>query len=354
MKPNWEQNSVGVGVGVVPGIMKPFRPDVRKESHRARLAEALRSSAYIAEPKIDGNHYLLVGGRFLSTKMQVVGGRSTGLPVERTGSLPHLSRVFGGERWRNIVLDGEIYQSGWKASDIRTIMGCASEEAVRRQGGRGWLRYMVFDILRDPEGRWLFDTPWKTRRALLESLEEDLLLASSFIDVVPVIRKDKEAFLDRVLDEGGEGIVLKSVGGLYTPGPLGKPTRPAWNWIKLKVELEDDVVLMGFEPATRAYGGEELRGWPYWEDEVPVTKYWANGWIGAIVFGKYSSGGELVRLGTCSGFDEGLRSRMTREPEKYVGQVIKIGAMERTEDGFYRHPRFGGFHADKNALECRL
>ncbi|MBT9167361.1 MAG: DNA ligase [Syntrophomonadaceae bacterium] len=163
-----------------------------------------------------------------------------------------------------------------------------------------------------------------------------------------MVRSRKEQFLEQILSNGGEGIVLKDVNGLYYPGK-----RPTGNWIKIKIELDDDVIITGFEPATRIYTGGDRANWLYWEGVEPVTKYHALGWIGAIKFGKYKDG-KIVELGRCSGMDETLREQMSKTPSAFIGQVITITAMEQTADGFYRHPRFTKFHSDKNPHECTI
>ncbi len=47
------------------GVMKPAAIDEKNERHQARIEEILLSSDYVAEEKIDGCHYLIVGSRFL-------------------------------------------------------------------------------------------------------------------------------------------------------------------------------------------------------------------------------------------------------------------------------------------------
>ncbi len=325
-------------------IMKPKQLDLKKPNEAAKLQQYYKSPNYVAEEKIDGCHYVTVEGRFFSTRIS----DKTGQPVEKTSRIPHLNEALLKLGMPELILDGEISYPGWKSSDVISVMGCHPREAVRRQREDDtWMRYRVFDILRDPNGNWLMEQPWKIRREILESLEGLLRDVCPQLEILPVVRSRKEQFLERILNDGGEGIVLKDINGLYFPGK-----RPTGNWIKIKMELDDDVVIIGFEAATRRYTGGDRANWLYWEDAVPVTKYHAMGWIGAIVFGKYDKTGKLVKLGTCSGINEIVRERMSKTPEAFIGQVITITAMERTSDGFYRHPRFTKFHHDKNPYEC--
>lgn len=304
----------------------------------------MNSFEYVAEEKIDGCHYMTIENRFFSTHVSA----KDGFPVERTQQVDHLSTILMKIGMPKVILDGELYVPGKKSNDVSSIIGGYADRAMAMQKDSGdWVQYRVFDILRDAEGNWLFNMPWKHRRAILEGIGAKLRPLTTRIQVNKVIYAKKQQALEQIWKDGGEGIVLKHVEGLYYPG-----ARPAWNWVKLKQEVTEDVVIIGFEPPEKLYGGQDFDTWLYWEDGVPVTKYHSKGWIGAISFGQYNKDGTLVPLGTCSGFDETTRAEFSRAPELYIGQVMEIKAMEKTRDGFFRHPNYVRMHSDKNALEC--
>jgi ATP-dependent DNA ligase len=326
--------------------MKPCKLDFSKKSHAAKLEEALRDgSGYIAEEKLDGCHYLMIGGRFFSTRISDV----TGWPVEKTHNFPHLTEFLDKLGVNDLILDGEICLPGKKSQDVISITGSYPEIAVINQQEFGWVEYRVFDILRTPNGEWLFQKPWVERRQLLEDLFELTLDGCTYLKLNPVQLYNKKAFLYDVINQGAEGIVLKDVNGKYYPGK-----RPMWNWIKVKQEDSDDAIIIGFEPPTRNYTGKNINGWQYWGDDgAPVTKHYAMKWIGAIILGKYKEG-NLVRIGTCSGMTEHQRTLFTDHPDEYIGKVARIKMMERTNDGNYRHPSFIDIHPDKHPEECIL
>ncbi len=330
-------------------VMKPCRINKDNPNHVSKLNSIMSNgSSYAAEEKIDGCHYVMIENRFFSTRISV----KTGVPVEKTANLPHLAEAFKTLDMNGLILDGEITMPGGKSQDVITITGCLPDLAVDKQVEGKYLHYTVFDLLRAPKGNWTADLHWAARRQLLEELFS--YIDSPYIHLSKVVYKDKRQFLDYILDQGGEGIVLKHIEATYHPGK-----RTMWNWVKVKVESTDDVVIMGFEPPTKEYTGKEVKSWPYWslgEDDMdcPVTRYYHLDWIGAVVIGKYKEDGELVKLGTCSGMDDSTRADMTAHPEKYVGKVAQIRLMEKTPDGAYRHPAFVSLHADKNAKECVL
>lgn len=347
--------------------MKPARPGT-SASAKKKLFQALESPDYIAEEKIDGCHYFSIGGRIFSPRVSV----RDGIPVEKTLQVPHIASLLKETFGDLMILDGECYVDGGKAPDVVSIMGSEPSEAIRKQTSQGYINYMVFDILRDHTGKWLIDLPWYKRRQILEQYYREVGFdRDSCITLVDVWREDKQHFLESLLSCGKEGIVLKHIKQPYI---LGK--RPAWNWIKIKTEKEDDVVIMGFEPPEKVYTGKNVRGWPYWEDKagsihnlyisgegvadalnndwIPVTKYYAMGWIGSIIFGKYNKNGQLVRLGTCSGMDEAQRRAFSKHPNDFIGRVAHVKLMENTRDGAYRHCSFVRIHPDKNPYECKL
>lgn len=350
--------------------MKPAKPPKTK-SAPARLEKAFISDEYVAEEKLDGCHYFAIGGRIFAPRISDIDG----LPVEKTNRVPHIQKTLE-ELGPNVILDGEIYIPGRKSSNIVSIMGSDPDVAIAKQRDDQHVRYCAFDILRDTNGTWLFDVPLWQRRRRLEELLRDNPECRAHIDIPEWVFKNKKKFLDDLLAQGKEGIVLKHIQSEYV---LGK--RPAWKWIKLKAEIDDDVVIMGFEPPKKVYEGIDTENWLYWyhpesascwhginnyenldqELSIPVTRYFYNGWIGKIVIGKYDKhpdeGGKLVRLGTTSGMDDSMRKEFSEHPEKYIGRVIKIKAMERTGKDLqspYRHSRFKCLHEDKNAFECIL
>lgn len=338
--------------------MKPCKLDLkRNRHHQEKLEAAFNSNNYVAEEKIDGCHYLSIGGRMFSPRISVV----TGIPVEKTLQLWHLHQVLA-ELGPNLILDGEVNFPGGKSQDVIQITGSDPDVAAIKVRDLGYPRYTVFDIIRDPKGNWVHNLPFIDRRILLQEIWEQFNLTSlsPHLHLNPIVTCNKKRFLDEILDKGGEGIVLKHLRQPYLLSKDPKrPKRPMWNQIKVKVEQEDDVVIMGFEPPKMKYTGKNLDGWPYWamhetEGLIPVTRYFAHGWVGSVVFGKYNNHGELIRLGTCSGFDDSLRWAFTENPEAYIGRVITVRLMEYTADGAYRHCSFLRLHDDKNASECRL
>lgn len=302
----------------------------------------------IAEEKFDGSRYLLkFDGKEFHLHSRRVSVKDN-KPVDKTANIPHiieevrqLKRLMA---YGSFVLDGEIM---WDHGNVISIMGAKRDKALARQEEIGPVYFVVYDL---PycEGVELFDMPLFQRRLMLEhGLSPD----GKHVRLSKQVTKDKKKFLQEVWARGGEGIILKDPDGMYEPG-----NRPKGNWIKVKRLMADEFVVMGFKP------GDES------------GKY--SDQVGSIVFGQYNKKGQLVPISFCSGFTDAERLAMTKNPKKYIGQVLEVKFNEITRGDALtriqrlvkvlkidfkgeipyslRHPRFLRWREDGNPKECVL
>lgn len=325
-------------------VMKPNVINEDSTREKDKLMLIMSSSSYIAEEKIDGCHYNCINGRFFSTHIS----ETTGVPVEKTDNYPHLVEAINSLKYKKILLDGEINYPGKTSQDVTSVTGALPDNAIKFQEQHGWVEYRIFDILRAPNGEWLLNMTWEQRRQILDNLTHELEAVSPYIKVNPYIINGKEQFLDNILKAGKEGIVLKKRSSLYLPGK-----KPKWDWVKIKQSDEDDVIIMGFAPAKQKYSGTSYETHPYWINGEPVSKFFYMGWIGSIIYGKYNAQtNTLVEIGQCSGMSESQRQQFTDNPDTYIGRVMQIKFMEKTNAGKNRHANFVAIHPDKNPKEC--
>lgn len=324
------------------GVMKPAHIDEDNPKHLLRMEAILQDPNYIAEEKIDGCHYLCFGGRFLSTDS-----------VEKTANYPHLSEFFQSLHMYNLILDGEINYPGRTSQYCTRVTGASPEAAQYFQTQNGSIHYTMWDILRTPKGSWLLNVPYIKRREILIAFYNQFIRGSSmepYIHITQATQNGKKEFFQNIISAGREGCVLKKVDSLYI---MGK--KPMWQWMKLKQKDTADLVLIGFKQATVEYKGDNIENWPYWKEINgilrPVTKDYYMGWPGALRLGAYVNG-ELQEICTCSGLDEELKSSLAANEASFIGRVVKISFMEKTEQGNPRHPRFEMFHESKTAQEC--
>jgi len=200
---------------------------------------------------------------------------------EITESFPELPMALGGLA-KDAILDGEIvaWNSGDSGVSARAIPFSKLQQRLgRKKVSAKLLRdvpvaYLVFDVLY-ADGELLLDRPLRERARILDLLFHDLLTAPraaiidrsqaqsslSFHDshdedrneksLAPVLRApvatassadDLDALFTAARDRGNEGLMIKDLDSLYTPGRRGK------SWLKMKRELATlDVVVTAVE-----------------------------------------------------------------------------------------------------------
>lgn len=103
--------------------------------------------------------------------------------------------------------------------------------------------------------------------------------------LVPIITKSKLQAYKHILNEGGEGLMLKQAGGHYIQ--KGRPKVMQ----KVKRHEEVDAFVTGFDP------GDEAAGW--------------FGLVGALIFSCVTEKGVTHEVAKCSNFELEDRIRMT-------------------------------------------
>jgi ATP-dependent DNA ligase len=148
-----------------------------------------------------------------------------------------------------------------------------------------------------------------------------------------------------VVTRGGEGVILKD---LNAPYEFDRSKA----WIKIKGVETYDVVIVGYEDAKQWYAepGEVGKDGVLYKDGR-TTRFFDNGWIGAIKFGLYKDG-ELIEVGQCSGLIDDLREEISKNKKKFIGRVIEVKCQQRMPTGGFRHCNFFRFREDKNAKDC--
>lgn len=291
--------------------------------------------SYAVEEKYDGYSYINCEGRFFSKRLSQAKG-SEGVPVEKTGHIPHLSNILKKVYEEcGADLHGELYKLGGISDDVTKILGCTEEEAHRRQeqilrieGYPGLLHYMLIDI-RAIHGKSLINEPHRLRRAILRWVFTKYIKP---LDPYGYIRLTEELVGDprdefkRIVMNGGEGIIIKREDALYIPGK-----KPANNWIKGKKKITHDVVMMGLNAGTGKNAGL----------------------FGSIEFGHVING-KLTKCGNCSsGLSDEMREYIYKNADKLIEnkQVFEIEAIQQSVKSF-RNAVFLRLRDDKSWDEC--
>lgn len=259
----------------------------------------IRPDEWRAEVKIDGHRLIVV-----VSESGIAAFSRHGLPR----SLPtHLTLAFGALPFG--TYDGELHAPGERSYGVTEIVN--SDRLV----------YTVFDVL-ECDGPTVGLT-YQTRRSLLERVHliyamgrETAFLPIQLATSVAVRSLDHVTdLLNDVWRTDGEGLILKRVDAIYTPGK-----RPKDAWIKRKALRTAVLTVVGFI----ASRGEKQNRGPYGtvllRDEAGKT---------ATV--KTLNDAELAAFQA----EERLGSG-----HPAIGRRLRIEYQEKTPDGMYRHPRW--------------
>ena len=309
-------------------------------------SEVCNNGEYFAQPKIDGSCYVYektkLGTSYLFSRRV---SAKTGFLVEKSTRVPHIIEFFDSIVPPGTIMVTEIFYPGKKSRHVTSIMNCNEEKALARQKDN-LLHAYVHDILYYDGVCMLEASNFNRIGFLIEKMQEAAEIPY-FIKVANYEVVDLDNFINECLEQGYEGAILKHMWSKYVPSK-----RPAWNFIKFKIEDSYDVVCLGYEPPTKEYAGTTpLDKWTYYEDDKPVTKNYAKGWIGALKIGVYKDE-ELISLGTvASGLTDQLLEEIKNNPDKMIGKPLLIKAMEPTEENL-REKQFIEFRDDINPKEC--
>lgn len=279
--------------------------------------------------------------------------------------VPHLQSFFDSLPNGTCLL-GELYlPSKPGSSNITSLLGCLKEKCIARQESGEKLHFYVFDILAW-EGKSYIKMPF------IDRIDElNLMWRAGYMNEYVEIAKYLSGTelwnaLQRILAEGGEGMVITRGGAPYQPGK-----RPSKDCLKIKKELAEniDCFFTGRASApTRLYTGSEIVTWKYWENPhtgekidgecykqyyagapiEPVTKPYFNGWAGSLEIGVMKDG-EVCPIGFLSGLTDEVKANF----KSYKGRCIEMAAMEVLHDTKgIRHGKFLRFRDDLEPSDC--
>lgn len=363
-----------MGIWQIPNSKKHLTEDILKEKHNKYFAEEKKDGNWYAISITDDNIYLFA--RTISKK--------TGLLVEKGDNVPHLKEAFS-KLPSGTYIEGEIYYPHGNSDLVRTIMGCNSDKAVKRQKcldikyneehnlkkeDDNFIHYYIHNIL-FYNGEDLTNRTNLERWNILEEIYNSYFKDNQYIELaniyMPSEYYDFFALASEKIEQGEEGLVLKLIDGIYFPDQ-----KKAWETIKLKREDNVDVICLGFEEPTKFYDGDCINNWNFWlnekdncvakgnfygiENYVPITKNYYYNWSSAIKIGVYDEKtNELVDLGTVSsGLTEELKQKIKEKPEDYLMKPVALECMEIYHGTSLRSPRLIKFRDDINIKECTL
>lgn len=264
---------------------------------------------------------------------------------------------------QTVILGELCFDDVTKTSkDVGTILRCKPEKAQQRQKDAATsLHFKMFDCLAW-NGEDYTNVHYDTRfKSLVERMDSDQGAFGRYlyIHMCDFTEENFEDFLQEILANGGEGIVIHSKDYKYAPG-----SRPAWSTMKVKkiVENLEAPIVAFIEPNKEHISTDgNAASWQYWEGTyddgstvrinhapcnidmeagltwMPVTKPYYYDWKNGVVI-NYKGNDVRVTSGMCDDDRQWLATPEAATMLENGELTAVVTCMEITEDSL-RHPR---------------
>lgn len=270
-----------------------------------------KDNLYIATCKKDGDWAMLI---HYSKGNNLIRSRSiskvTGVYGDYTAKLPHICEAMDLLPDSTVLLAELCWdEPGTNANTVGTILRCLPAKAVERQKEKK-LKAVVFDCLMY-DGIDIVESPYIIRlhhilNICFDTSDNNLMRndygkgeldSNPYIYPTQVYDDNFAETADKIINEGGEGLVIQLKNNPYMPG-----TRTAWKTLKLKQKLpEMELKVIGTIDPKEEYEGDCPEAWPYYklvrreviaedgtstgewvEERYLVTKPYYYGWKNGI------------------------------------------------------------------------
>lgn len=264
----------------------------------------------IASVKCDGIRAIIKDGVVYSRTMKPI-------PSEE------VQKKFGKLEYEG--LDGELVYGDLYAPDAfnKSTSFCMSKK-VPESLDPDKITFYAFD--------YVIDLPYKDRIVCVAAKSEGVgirMLAQRWVRT-PQELKD---FQTKVLEAGGEGVMIRSPEGKYKQG---RSTLKEGILLKLKLFSDDEATIVGFEEKMHNTNEATVDELGYTERSTKKDGMVPAGTLGALVVESEKWG----RFNIGTGFDDALRKEIWNNRSEWLGQLVKF---KYFEVGTLQKPRFPSF-----------
>ncbi len=287
-----------------PGLIKTY-PVMLASGFEQKLVDKIGFPAYV-QLKLDGMRFNAIV-RNGKVEFRSRNGRQLDIASDLFGeAFIRLAKVYGTD----IVFDGEllVVDGTGKPLDRKTGNGILTKAIKGTQSAKEgeMVRATLWDAIPyEHFVRSVYTIPYKGRFGLLVSNVEKFKsknILSHLLDIVPteVVENQYTAnkLFNKYLDEGQEGIILKSMNGIWED-------KRSKDQVKFKAELECDLMIVGWEEGTGKNKGR----------------------LGALIC---ESNDGLIRVNVGSGYTDEQRKEFV--VDYVVGKVATVKYNARIQD----------------------
>jgi bifunctional non-homologous end joining protein LigD len=246
-----------------------------------------------------------------------------------------------------LVLDGEVVAFGEDGRPDFQRLGTRIQSrgsSARHAAVRVPVVYVVFDVLVVGD-HVVAGLPIESRKAILERIVEGATRTNGHVRLQPTLPDGKQLF-SLCREKGLEGVVAKRNGSPYRPDDRSS------DWVKVKCELDADLVVIGWAPSdglVTALGALDLGA--YDGDRLVVCGAVGSG-LDADTLEALAARLALleVPLAVAVGKYRSKRVRHHVRPEI----VVSVRHMGLSRDGVLKHPVFRGVRDDLRPEDCTI
>ena len=231
-------------------------------------------------------------------------------------------------------LDGEIIYGSPKAHNVFNVTTSAVMSENLPEGmDEGGLHLYVFDFLDDT-------LPFTGRNTLAGKVVVDArfhhvpcsLITQNLVSNM----EELLAYEQRALEDGYEGVMLRSLTGLYKHG---RATESSQDLLKVKRFTDDEAIVVGFEELMHNANEAQTNELGYTERSSHKENLVGMDTLGALCC--VTKEGVEFRIGT--GFDAETRKQIWLERSTYIGKLAKYKHFEIGRKDAPRLPVFLGW-----------
>jgi len=229
-----------------------------------------------------------------------------------------------------VGFDGELMVKG-NFNDVSS--------AIMSFEGAPDFEYWVFDLCDQPA-----NTPFEARQKELKAYVQELGKWLPRIKLVEQKRchsaSEVQAYYDLAIEQGYEGLILRSPQGLYKEGR--STLKQQW-MLKLKPVEDTEATVAGFYELMRNGNEAVINNVGGQERNKQQAGLYGGNTLGGLI--GISSDGTKVEVG--SGFTAAQRDHIWRNQAKYFGKSFTFKFQDRLPDtNAYRFPVFKSFRED--------
>lgn len=295
-------------------------------SFKPLLAATIEDTSKLSYPvlvskKLDGIRCMIIDGVVYSRSMKPIRSKV-------------VQQLFGKPEYNGF--DGELLYGDWAAKDVfnvttQVVMATELKECFSEDK----ISLAVFDITNSNKG---FQERFKELKYRLEDLYTHTGIVPQVKMVGHRLCNNEQELLDLeadYLDEGYEGIMVRSLSGIYKQG---RSTLKDGILGKLKRFSDDEALVIGFEEKMHNEN-------PAYTNEVGRTQRSQSkeGMINADTLGALICTCKGIQFTIGSGLDDNTRKIIWANKERYLGKLVKFKYFEIGMKDSFRFPIFQGF-----------